>query len=110
MISASAFRIQERDHLFAVAGRQEAHQVGDVGRVQGVDQLAQAFGVAAVGRVDDHLDVFGIERVVVAEGEVFQVLGRLGLGNDQVVARIVGQVGCFRTLGPPELVRRASCA
>jgi hypothetical protein len=92
---AQPFRIQDRDHLFAVGGRQEAHQVGDVGRIQGVDQLAQPRGVAAVGRVDDHLDIVGIERVVVAEREVFQILDGFGFGNEQVVARIVCQVGCF---------------
>ena len=37
-------RRQLRDQLLAVLGRQEAHQVGDVGRVQGFQQLAQALG------------------------------------------------------------------
>jgi hypothetical protein len=99
---AQPFGVEDRDHLLAVVSRQEAHQVGDVGRLQRVDQLAQARGVAAVGRVDDHLDVFGIEGVVVAKGEVFQILGGLGLGKRLWRGRRSGR-RFPGSLGPPEL-------
>ena len=52
--------VEVRDQLLAVVGRQEAHQVGDVGRVQGAQQFAQPLGVAAVERVDHHRHVVGI--------------------------------------------------
>ena len=73
-------------HLLAVGGRQEAHQVGDVGGVQGGQQLAQALGVAAVGGVHHKGDEVGIEGVVVAEGEVLEVLGG-GRGEVHVIAQ-----------------------
>jgi len=71
-------RIETGNDLLAVVRVEEAHQVGHVLRPQGADQLTQPLGVAAVGGVDDHVDVFGIEGVVVAQREVFEVLGRGG--------------------------------
>ncbi len=46
--------------FLAVVRREEAHQVGDIGRVQGRQQLTQALGVAAIERVGHHRHIFGI--------------------------------------------------
>ncbi len=90
---AQRLGVEQRDHVLAVVGGQEAHQVGDVGRLQRRHQLAQALQVAAVDGVDHHVDIVGIEGVVVAQGQVFQLLGRLGLGQRNVVQRLFGQFG-----------------
>jgi len=46
-----------RDQFLAVVSRQEAHQIGDVGRVQRAQEFAQALSVPAVEGVDHHRDV-----------------------------------------------------
>ena len=66
---------EQRDQLLAIVGREEAHQIGEVGRVQGRDQLAQTRGVAAIGGVDHHVDIGRVQRIVVAKGEILQVFG-----------------------------------
>ena len=53
--------------------------------MQGGQKLAQALGVAAVGGVHHQGDEVGIEGVVVAEGEVLEVLG--GFGRHKVVTQ-----------------------
>jgi hypothetical protein len=72
-------RIETGDDLLAVVRGEKAHQVGHVLRAQGPDQFAQTFGVAAVGGVDDHVHVGGVEGVVVAEREILEILGRGGV-------------------------------
>jgi hypothetical protein len=51
-------------------GRQEAHQVGHVSRVQVFQQGAEFQAVAGVGRVDDLFDERGRQDVVLVEGVV----------------------------------------
>ncbi len=65
-----------RNQLLAVVGRQEPHQVGDVGRVQVADEFGQLGRVATVGRLDHHLHIAWVEGVVVAERQAIERLGR----------------------------------
>src|ERR1700722_1803576 len=55
--------------------------------MQGLHQLAQPLGIAALGGVHHHLDEGGVQRVVVAEREVFEIFrnGR-GSGREAVVS------------------------
>ena len=52
-------------------GGQEAHEIGDVGRVQVFQQRAQPEAVAGVGGVHDLLDEGGGQHIVLVEGDVF---------------------------------------
>jgi len=63
-----------RQELFAVLGRQEAHQVGDVFRTQGGQKVAQPFLVAAIERIGHQGHELGIEGIVLAEREIFEIL------------------------------------
>jgi hypothetical protein len=54
--------------------------------VQGVHQLGEPLGIAALGGVDHHFDEGGVQRIVVAERQVFEIFrnGRVR-GREAVV-------------------------
>ena len=67
---------EQRHQGLAVVAGEEAHQVGDVRRMQGVHQLAEPLGIGSLGGVHHHFDEGGVQRIVVAERQVFEIFGR----------------------------------
>ena len=55
----------------------DLEQIGDVGRVERLDQRSRAFGVAGVDTLHDAADEIGLQPVVLVE----LVLGRVGRGD-----------------------------
>ena len=81
-------------------GRQEAHQVGDVGGVQVFQQRTQPDAVAVVGGIDDLFDEGRRQDVVLVEGLVILV--------DEVGGDVSGSRAVSLTLGLLELFQPGS--
>ena len=71
-------RRQPQDHDRAMLGRQEAHQVGDIGGVQVFQQGTQPHPVAVVGGVHDFFDEGRGEDIVLVQGGVVFGIRRFG--------------------------------
>ena len=69
------YRLGERRALFV---RRQLEQIGDVGRMERLDQRARALGIAGLDRVEHGADEFGLQPVVLVE---LLVLGFVGLGR-----------------------------
>ncbi len=87
-------RRQPQHHDGAVFRRQEAHQVGDVGGVQILEQRTQPHAVAVVGGVHDFLDELRGEDIVLVQGGVVFVIRRFGWSEGGVRgAHVVASLG-----------------
>jgi hypothetical protein len=87
------FRVEVRDQLLARVGREEAHQVGHVGRVEGREQLVEPFRVAPVQGVVQLAHELGVQRIVLLERHLLEVF--VGFGRESFAVQGVGEVVRF---------------